>query len=125
MGNSNGLVLFVDDEEINRILAEDILESIGYESILVSSGVEAIKVYSDNINNIDIVILDFMMPEMDGKETFIKLKEINNSVKVVLSTGYSETEDIKLMREMGLSSVIKKPYKIEELKTVLDNVLNI
>lgn len=120
---SKGLILFVDDEELNRVLAQDILESIGYQSILASSGIEAINIFKNNREKIDIVILDFMMPEMDGKDTFIELKKIDENIKVILSSGYSETEDIQFMKEMGLTSIINKPYRIEDLKELLDSVL--
>lgn len=120
---SKGLILFVDDEELNRVLAQDILESIGYQSILASSGIEAINIFKNNREKIDIVILDFMMPEMDGKDTFIELKKIDENIKVILSSGYSETEDIQFMKEMGLTSIINKPYRIEDLNELLDSVL--
>ncbi len=125
MNNGKGLVLFIDDEELNRFLAEDILESIGYDSILASSGNEGIKFYKENSEKIDIVILDYMMPEMDGKDTFIELKKYNKDIKVILSSGYSDTESIQEMKEMGLTSIINKPYKIEDLKKMLDTVLAI
>ncbi|QEN04384.1 transporter substrate-binding domain-containing protein [Thiospirochaeta perfilievii] len=119
-----GRILFVDDEEINRILAKDILESLGYSVILANDGFDAINIYKDKMENIDLVILDYMMPRMNGKETFINLMDINTNVRVILSTGYSDSEAVNFMKSHGLNFIIKKPYKIAELSGVIKKLLS-
>ena len=117
------MILFVDDEEHNRELGLDILESLGYEVILASDGLAACELYKNNVNTIDLVILDYMMPKMNGKETFLKIKEINLDCKIILASGYIENDDILEMREKGLSAEIHKPYTINELSTLLEKVM--
>ena len=64
-----------------------------------------------------------MMPKMNGRETFINLKEINKDVKVILSTGFSDTEAVEFMKSHGLSSIIIKPYQIEELSKLIKSII--
>ncbi|MBF9014990.1 MULTISPECIES: transporter substrate-binding domain-containing protein [unclassified Oceanispirochaeta] len=121
--SGNGFILFVDDEEMNRFLGRDVLKSIGYEVLLASSGSEAIDLYRENRQKIDLVLLDFMMPGMNGKETFLKLREINAECKIILASGFYENKDILEMRDMGLNGEIQKPYTIESLSALLNRVL--
>ena len=119
-----GLILFVDDEEINRIVGKDMIESLGYEVLLAANGIEAVETYKKHADEIDLIILDMIMPEMNGKETFIKMRELNSHCRVILSSGYSNTIDIIKMRELGLTAELHKPYRIEELSRLLKNILN-
>lgn len=119
-----GLLLLVDDEEINRFLGKEILESIGYSVVLASNGLEALEIYKLSQNKIKLVLLDMIMPIMNGKDAFLKLKELNKNCKVIVATGYSDSMDIIQLREMGLSAVIQKPYKMSEISKIIHDVLN-
>jgi len=119
-----GLILFVDDEEINRVVGSDTLDLIGYEVITASGGSEALEIYKQSQKDIDLVIIDFMMPGMNGIETFIQMREFDSDCKIILSSGYSDHEDIKKMRQLGLNGELKKPYRIDELSQLLENVLS-
>ena len=123
ISTGTGRILFVDDEEHNRELGRDILESLGYEVLLASDGLEACEFYKNNFEEIDLIILDYMMPKMNGKEAFCRIKEINKDCKIILASGYIENDDILEMREKGLSAEIHKPYTINELSTLLKNVM--
>lgn len=118
-------ILFIDDEEINRILAEDLLESLGYNVKTSNSGTDGINVYKKNMNDIDLVILDFLMPGLNGKETFIELRKINPKCKIILVSGFSEHEDITIMRGLGLNGELTKPYRIEDLNKTIKLVFNV
>ena len=65
-----------------------------------------------------------IMPEMNGYETFFKLREINNKCKIIVSSGYTRDENIEELKDSGLAGFMKKPYKISELSLLLDKVLN-
>lgn len=108
-------ILIVDDEEIIRQLGADILEDVGYKVILASRGEEAIALYRQKRKDIGLVVLDVVMPGLGGKETFRKLREINPNIKVLLSSGYSTDGEVGEILKEGVSGLIQKPYKDEEL----------
>lgn len=115
-------ILFVDDEELNRELGKDILESLGYNVILASDGLDAINIFKKDHQSIKIVILDMIMPEMNGSETFIKLQTIDKNCKVIISSGYNKDEHIEELLQIGLSGFIHKPYRISDLNILLEKV---
>ncbi|MDA3811468.1 MAG: PAS domain-containing protein [Spirochaetaceae bacterium] len=122
--NGQGLILFVDDEDFNRILGREILESLGYKVLIAENGRESIEVYKKNYSEINLVIMDMIMPEMNGAEAFLKIKEINKNCKVIISSGDTKNEKIDELMTLGLKGFIFKPYRIDELSTLLDDVLS-
>jgi two-component system, cell cycle sensor histidine kinase and response regulator CckA len=108
-------ILIVDDEELIRQLGADILEDVGYKIILAAGGEEAIQIYQENRKEIALVILDMVMPGLGGKETILKLKEIDPKIKVLLSSGYSTNEGVGEILKEGVGGFIQKPYRDEEL----------
>ena len=89
------------------------------------SGKEAIEVYRTHADEIDMVILDMIMPDMGGSETFDKLKEMDQGVKVVLSSGYSLNGQAKSITDLGCKGFIQKPFNLatlsKKIRDVLDN----
>ncbi len=82
-------ILLVDDEDIVIDVGEEILKTLGYKVFSVRSGKEAIELYKENREKIDMVLLDMVMPDMGGGETYDRMKEINPDIKVLLLSGYS------------------------------------
>ena len=119
-----GTILVVDDEEIIRNVAMDILHDLGYDVLLASSGKEGVKIYADKKYVIDLVILDMIMPEMGGKETFKKLKEINPDVKILISSGYAQDSLPEQFVDDGEAGFIQKPYNINEIAEIIKKVLS-
>lgn len=91
--------------------------------LLASGGKEGIKIYADKKNIIDLVILDMIMPEMGGKETFKKLKEINPDVKILISSGYSKDSHEEVILDAGEAGFIQKPYNINEIAEIIKEIL--
>jgi len=119
----NGNIMIVDDEEAVRIMAKAILEYLGYSVISVNNGLDAIKTYLEKQNNIDLIIMDMIMPEMNGKECFYELKNINPDVKVVISSGFSQEKDIEQLKKDGVLAFIRKPFHTAFLsKIVKENI---
>jgi len=118
-------VLLVDDEEVVREVGKDILEKSGYRVILASNGIEAVRIYSKRRGRIDLVILDMVMPEMDGKSTFNELKRMDPGVKVLLSSSYSVEEQVRETLRNGALGFIRKPYSISELTGEIDKALSL
>ena len=91
------------------------LKIIGFKVFSAKSGKSAIEVYKKNMETIDIVILDMIMPGMDGSETYLKLKNINQDVRVVLSSGYSLQGQAHDIFKLGGVGFIQKPFSETEL----------
>lgn len=122
--SSNGeKVLLVDDEELIRKVVSAQLHSIGYEVILASNGAEALEIFRQQYNELDLVILDMVMPVMDGKEAFVKMKEIHPDCPILISSGYLKDHSIEELMSLGLSGFINKPYTRKELHKTLRRVL--
>jgi CheY-like chemotaxis protein len=117
-------ILFVDDEEMIVSVGKDMLESIGYKVLTANSGKIAVEKYETNKENIDLVILDLIMPDMGGEATFVKLRDINPDVKVLLSSGYSINGQATNMLKQGCRGFVQKPYSIKELSARIREILD-
>lgn len=117
-----GKILLVDDEEMIRVTGGYILEDAGYEVITAKDGLEAVEIFMQDAK-IDLVITDMIMPGMNGTETFYKLREIDSDCKVVLSSGFTKGESLSELTDAGLAGFIRKPFRNEELTTLLSIVL--
>jgi len=118
-----GTVLVIDDEEIIRVATKNILETCGYEVILAKNGIEGIAVYSERSANIDVVMLDMCMPKISGKDTYIKLREINYDVKVLMSSGFKQDQRVLESLALGVDDFIQKPFSMHELSVKINSVL--
>jgi PAS domain S-box-containing protein len=114
-----GTVLLVDDEETIRALGKKMLTHLGFEPLIAADGLEALKIYRERQAQIGLVILDLTMPNMDGEETFRELRRINPAVRVVLSSGYTESEIISRFAGKGVAGFVQKPYTINTLRETL------
>ena len=116
-------LLLVDDEDIIIDVGEQMLKTLGYEVLLARGGKKAIEIYTNNQDRIDMVILDMIMPDMGGGETYDRLKEINPDVKVLLSSGYSINEKANEILERGCNGFIQKPFDLRELSGKIGEIL--
>ena len=110
-----GTILLVDDEETVLESGQDFLEAMDYRVFLARDGKEAIEVYRKNQDDIDIVILDIVMPDMNGGEAYDRMKEINPGMKVLLSSGNRIDRQATDILERGCDGFIRKPFSIREL----------
>ena len=117
-------ILLVDDEEAPIAVGKLMLEELGYEVFLAKSGEEAITFTQKNILTLDMIILDMIMPKMNGRETYDRLKEINPDIKVLLSSGYSLNLQIEEMIKRGCKGFIQKPFDINQLSQQVREVLD-
>lgn len=116
-------ILLVDDEESSLTVGGKICQSLGYSVITANSGKNALKIYKEKKDTIGLVILDMIMPEMNGLETFLELKKQNPEIKVLLSTGYSIDEKAQEMLRQGCKGYILKPYNAMELSLKFREIL--
>ncbi len=120
--NGKGRVLLVDDEKGVIEVCSEMLETLGYQVKTAASGIEAISVLEQKDHDIDIVLLDLVMPRMNGKDTFEKIREISPDVKVLISSGYSREPEIKQMMRKGCDEFIFKPFDVATLSEKLKSV---
>ena len=118
-----GTILLVDDEEVVLEVAKPLLENIGYEVIVARSGKEGIELYRQYQDRIRCVIMDMVMPQMSGGETFDRLRAIHPQVKVLLSSGYSINGQAQEILNRGCKGFIQKPFHLEELSRKLQETL--
>jgi DNA-binding response OmpR family regulator len=109
------MILVVDDEEPIRAFAKDTLEAHGYRVLLARDGSEAVELFRKYNGSIGLVILDMVMPNMGGRETFKKLKELNPDTRALLSTGCGQNGHAQEILESGGLGFIQKPYQINTL----------
>jgi CheY-like chemotaxis protein len=120
----DGLILVVDDEEIMCDMARDILKECGYKTISAENGKEGIEVFKKRRKEITAVLLDMSMPKMSGKETYIKMKEIQPDVRVLLASGFRLDERVDQVLKLGVKEFIQKPFTLEKLARAIDRVVN-
>jgi len=114
-----GKILLVDDQEPVREVARDMLEALGYEVLTASDGLEGVSRYRDLWREIDLVVVDMVMPNLSGGDCFRRMREINPKARVVLSSGYSMEGAIQDVMNEGILAFIQKPYRLEELSRVV------
>jgi PAS domain S-box-containing protein len=119
VGGFSGTVLVVDDEEAVCDLCREELEGFGFTVLTAEDGEEGVRVFREHGGEITCVILDFMMPKMDGVAAFKELTRIRPDVRVILSSGYDQQEALRLFAGQGLSGFIQKPYTMANLRDTL------
>jgi two-component system, cell cycle sensor histidine kinase and response regulator CckA len=116
-------ILFVDDEQSLRIIAERLLTRLGYAAVTAESAQEALAILKAEPNRFDLVITDQNMPEMLGLELIGKIRKLHPKLKIILATGYAEEHQIETARSLGVSEIIQKPYNTETLSTGIKRAL--
>jgi CheY-like chemotaxis protein len=117
-------ILLVDDDEFIRDLASRILTRVGYKILTASTGKEALEVYRARGHEVDMVLLDLIMPEMGGKQCLEGLLKLNPAVKVVIASGFSANVSTKEMLASQAKGFVNKPYDIRQLLGVVRSTLD-
>lgn len=116
-------VLLVDDESVMRITAGQLLEEMGCTVLIASDGDEGLELYREKGEEIDLVILDMVMPKRNGSETFRAIRQLNCEARVILASGFARQANMSDLFDEGLAGFLKKPFHFRELAQVLrDNV---
>ncbi|MEW6068398.1 MAG: ATP-binding protein [Nitrospirota bacterium] len=105
-------ILLIDDEKIILELGKNLLERLGYNVVIAENGFEAAALYKRLKDEVSLVVLDLIMPILSGKEVFERLRQINPTAKILISTGYAKDEIIQPLLEKGAKGFLEKPYNI-------------
>ena len=122
--HGEGTLLVVDDEEFVRVSAQSMLERLGYAVHVAENGEQAVRFVAEHPGEVDLVLLDMIMPVMSGRETFVALRGLAPGLRIVVSSGFSKDEEIKFLRRLGLSGFIRKPYRMAALSVVVAEALS-
>lgn len=118
-----GTVLVVDDEESVCSVTRGMLERMGFQVLCAANGRDAIEIYRQH-PEIVFVLLDFMMPQMNGEETYRELQRLSRDVRVIISSGYNENEIADRVADRGVSDFIQKPYRMSLLREKVQRLLS-
>jgi two-component system, cell cycle sensor histidine kinase and response regulator CckA len=110
-----GGIMLVDDEAIIRLSGHCLLEELGYQVYLAEDGEQALELYARERERIGLVLLDMVMPKLSGKETFLRLKELDPEVRVLFSSGFHREGTVQELLEIGAKGFIHKPYRLQLL----------
>ena len=119
-----GTVLVVDDEELVTELAIDILEGANLRVITAKDGQEAVDIFQELSDEIDVVVLDLTMPKLNGREAWDRLRAIRGDIPIVLSSGYVEEDATRGFDEQDLAGFVHKPYTPSHLLRVVKDSLS-
>jgi CheY-like chemotaxis protein len=105
----------VDDEAMIREMASELLRDLGYTVVTCADGRETAAYYREHWREVDLVILDMVMPGISGRDTFVALREVNPQVRVLLSSGYSLNGEAQAILDEGVLAFVGKPYRQADL----------
>ena len=117
-------ILIIDDDENVRALLKLMLEPLKYKTLSAIDGKSGIEIYKKKKNEIKLILLDVVMPEMDGLITFQQLKKIYSDVHVLVISGFCKEGKASEIIKEGAVGFIKKPFKLNELLKIIHNSLN-
>lgn len=105
----------VDDEEDVRGMVARVLREEGYRVLEAEDGQQAVEVFAQCKDEVDLVVLDLVMPRMDGAQTFRRLREVKADVRVLISSGYSPEMEGQALLDEGAAGFLQKPYHVEQV----------
>ncbi len=132
-----GTILLIDDEDIIISIGSQLLKMMGYNVITAGNGKAGIEIFKKRWESYakkkpadprhpvpDLVILDMIMPDMNGKEVYDRLKEIKPDIRVLLSSGYSRTQAVDDILKKGGNGFVQKPFRIKDLSKAIRKIIN-
>jgi two-component system cell cycle sensor histidine kinase/response regulator CckA len=114
-----GLVLLADDEPSVRSVGQRMLERLGYRVLIAEDGQQAVALLERHGASVVLVLLDMAMPHLDGVEAFREMRRLRPDIRVVLTSGYSESEATSRFAGKGLAGFLQKPFRLDALRTVM------
>ena len=121
----NETILIVDDHETIWDFLIEALQKLGYSVLLAENGLDAVEIYEENPDQIDLVLLDMIMPKAGGHQTFYKIRAIDPEAKILLSSGFVSEAEVHDLLQQGACGFLPKPHRLpavaRAIREVLDN----
>jgi PAS domain S-box-containing protein len=115
-------VLLVDDEPMVRRIGSELLRSLGHSVVPMANGPDAIASFRESPDEFDLVLLDMIMPDMNGRDVYAALRSIRHDIKVLLVSGFSMDSDTQMAIRAGADGFLQKPYNMNELKRAINSI---
>jgi CheY-like chemotaxis protein len=122
--SGKGRVLLVDDEKEVIEVCKEMLEALGYEVLVAAAGAQAVSVVKNDVKGIDLMILDVVMPDMDGVQTYDAVRNLKPDIRVLVCSGLAPKEDIRQMIDNGCRDYLLKPFDIAKLSEKIESVFS-
>ncbi len=120
----NETILIVDDQETIWDFLIEALQDLGYSVLLAENGIDAVEIYENNPAEVDLVLLDMVMPKMGGHKTFYQIREIDPDANILLSSGYVSEEEVNDLLMQGAKGFLGKPHRIKEMAVEIRRILD-
>ncbi|HAR34053.1 MAG TPA: hybrid sensor histidine kinase/response regulator, partial [Desulfobacter sp.] len=122
--SGKGRVLLVDDEKEVIEVCKEMLEALGYEVLVAGAGTQAVSVVQNDVKGIDLMILDVVMPGMDGVQTYDAVRHLKPDMRVLVCSGLARKEEIRQMIDNGCRDFLLKPFDIAKLSEKIESVFS-
>ena len=116
-------ILAIDDSEEFRRILKELLDGEKFEVIAIGGPVKALELYAREKDNIDLVLLDYFMPQLDGVKTLEWLRKLNPNVKIVICSGGDALLLRRIVAEYHADGYVQKPFSVEELREQIEEVI--
>ena len=122
-GAGRGKILLIDDQDTVRDVCSAMLSTLGYMVSTAADGREGVEYYRRFGKDVDLVIIDMIMPVLGGRDCFREIKAMNPDVRAILSTGFSLDGTVQEIMDEGIIGFIQKPYRLDELSNVVSKAI--
>jgi CheY-like chemotaxis protein len=122
VSHSNACILFIDDDELLVQTAQDMLDSLGYEAVIQTCSLEALKLFREQPRRFDLVMTDFDMPGMNGEDLARELRRIRPDIPIILCTGSGKMTREKA-QQVGFDALLTKPFGLRDIALITERVL--
>ena len=116
-------ILVIDDEEMLRDVLKEVLSMVGLSAMFAGSGAEGLELFRQNRDRINLVLLDVLMPEMGGVETYKAIYEIDDRMKFLFMSGFPDNEALAIRELTGDFAFIKKPFSVQEIISTIKKMI--
>lgn len=116
---ARGRILYVEDEEVMRVTGKTALEGLGYEVTTAKDGEDGLLVFQARPGEFDLVILDMIMPRMNGRDCYARIRAIRPEVKAIMVSGFARQEEIDALMAIGVKAFLAKPFRLAELSATV------
>ncbi|MCP3967163.1 MAG: response regulator [Lentisphaerae bacterium] len=124
LSGGNETILIVDDHETIWDFLIEALQELGYSVLLAENGLDAVQIYRDNPDEVDLVLLDMIMPKQGGHQTFFQIRAIDPEAKILLSSGYVSQEEVNDLLQQGAKGFLPKPHRLASMANEIRRILD-
>ncbi|WP_176013406.1 response regulator [Victivallis sp. Marseille-Q1083] len=117
-------ILIVDDHETIWDFLIEALQELGYSVLLAENGLDAVEIYRGNPDEIDLVLLDMVMPKAGGHQTFYRIKEIDPDANILLSSGFVSEDEVQDLLKQGANGFLPKPHRLPAVAAAIRRILD-